>query len=169
MNTETNCWCMGLLALNSKLPNRTSFKLWLHHWDLAPQMSTELTHYVSWIGISLNTLPQDWNTGFPIPWMPVFAQAPDDAVLLTTNGVLEDQYLSVTIPKQKWNSWEQRKQFYRPSCCSGPLKTPPGGSCLAVLWEGNHPATFVPGQTAFSSVLITAPIAFRLSGGFFIT
>lgn len=101
-----------------------------------------------------------------LPWLPVFAQAVDDTVLLiTTNGVLEDQFCSVPIPKQKWNRWEQRQQFYKLSCCSGPLKAPQGGSSLAVLWEGKHPAKFVSGQTTFSSLLITKAIAFRLSGG----
>lgn len=85
-------------------------------------------------------------------------------LLITTNGVLEDQSCSVPIPKQKLNPWEQKKQFYKLSCCSGPLKAPPGGSCLAVLWEAKHVAKFVSGQATFSSNLITEAVAFRLSG-----
>lgn len=86
-------------------------------------------------------------------------------LLITTNGDLEDQFCSMPIPKQKLNPWEQRKQFYKFSCCSGPLKAPPGGSSLAVLWEGKHPTKFVSVQTTFSSLLITKAIAFRPSGG----
>lgn len=84
-------------------------------------------------------------------------------LLITTKGVLEDQYCSVPTPKQKLNPWELGKQFCKPSCCSGPLKTPPEGSCLAVLWEGKRSAKFVNGLATFSSVLITAT-SFRLSG-----
>lgn len=123
-------------------------------------MSIELTDNGSWVRISLNTMPLKI-AGCLLPWLPVFAQALDDAVLLTTtNRVLEDQYCSVPIWKQKLNPWEQRKQFYKPSCCSGPLETPPGApACWSVGGnEGTHPAKFISGQATFSSVLITTAI-----------
>lgn len=97
--------------------------------------------------------------GCLLPWLPVFA--PDDAVLLTTtNGVLKDQYRSVPIWKQKLNPWEQRKQFYKPSCCTDPLETPPGApACWSVgANQGTHPAKFLSGQAMLSSVLISTAI-----------
>lgn len=152
-NTETNCWCMEQPALNSKLLDITGFKFWLHHWDLAPPN----VYRIDWQweldrDISEHNAPQNSR-------MPVFAL--DDAVLLTTtNGVLKDQYWSVPIWKEKLNPWEQRKQFYKPSCCSGPLETPLGSpACWSVGGnQGTHPAKFISGQATLSSVLITTAI-----------
>lgn len=81
-------------------------------------------------------------------------------VINNNNQVLEDQYCSVPIWKQKLNPWEQRKQFYKPSCCSGPLETPPGAlACWSVGGnKGTHPVKFLSGQARFSSVLITTAI-----------
>ena len=84
-------------------------------------------------------------------------------LLITTKGVLEDQYRSVPIPKQKLNPWEQRKQFCKPSCCLGPLKTPLGGLLLSCFLGGEASCKVVNGLATFFSVLITA-ISFRLHG-----
>lgn len=85
------------------------------------------------------------------------AQALDGAVLLvTTNGVLEDQCHSAPISKQKLNPWEMRKQLCKPSCWLGPLKTLWWGIFLLSLFFGKESKlqSFWVGWATFSSVLI---------------
>lgn len=134
----------GILHSTVRSPDRTGFKSWLHHWDLAP---SNVYRAGPTAGAGQGCL---W-TGCPLH---IRIPASLAACLCLNSGwcgVINNNKRSsrrpVPTPKQKLNPWEPRKQFCKPSCCLGPLKTPLrelllssslGGkaSCNVCKWSG---------------------------------